>query len=254
MAWIEVHQELRNHPKVIRLASILQCPIATALGYIVSLWLWAVSYARDGNLTKFSDAEIGHGANFDGDPKILVTALVEASLLDRTDLKLTLHDWKNYSLKFLNNEKRRVAKHRKTKELEDITVTLQLCDRNAYLTYLTNLTNQTNLTQSATLESELFSSIIGEWISYRRDKRKPLTQSMLTKQILWLDKQPDPVACLEQSMRNGWQGLFELKEKKNGKATHDIGRLARDYEKTYGDPAGGNSADVAEVNQSVSKH
>ncbi len=212
MSWIEVHQELRNHPKVIRLRAALGCTLAEAHGYIIALWLWAVSYARNGDLSSFTPDEIAHAANFEGDAKHLLECLVSTRWIDRKDLKISLHDWKIYSLRYLEENKKRVAKYRKHKAQEGITVTLQLRDRNAYLTYLTNLTNQTKPNQPDLLRSEDFSAAISEWIHFRwKDKKKPLTITQLDKQILWLDRQPDPVACIEQSIRNGWQGLFELK-------------------------------------------
>jgi hypothetical protein len=45
MAWIEAHQELAHHPKIRRLARELGVPKAQAIGHLLMLWLWAVSYA-----------------------------------------------------------------------------------------------------------------------------------------------------------------------------------------------------------------
>lgn len=51
-----------------------------------------------------------------------------------------------------------------------------------------------------------------EWEEYRREIKKPLTMKARKKQWKFLARQPDAVAVLEQSIRNQWQGLFELKE------------------------------------------
>jgi len=54
-----------------------------------------------------------------------------------------------------------------------------------------------------------------EWIDYRVEIRKPLRDTTFRKQMQFLDEhRAEAVAILEQSMVNGWQGLFPLK---NGK-------------------------------------
>ena len=60
-----------------------------------------------------------------------------------------------------------------------------------------------------------------EWVTFRKEIRKKLTKSTAQKQITFLTNQPDPVACINNSIQNGWQGLFEVnnganKSKGNG--------------------------------------
>ena len=50
-----------------------------------------------------------------------------------------------------------------------------------------------------------------EWVSYRSEIRKKLTKSTAVKQILFLIKQPNPSRCIDESITNGWQGLFPTK-------------------------------------------
>lgn len=51
-----------------------------------------------------------------------------------------------------------------------------------------------------------------EWLAYRRERKLPAFKPITIKrQIAFLAAQPDPAACVEQSIRHGWQGLFELK-------------------------------------------
>lgn len=56
-----------------------------------------------------------------------------------------------------------------------------------------------------------------EWLSHRKEmKFKKLTQKGVNSQIKFLLKQPDPIGVIDQSIMNGYQGLFELKGVKNG--------------------------------------
>ena len=48
--------------------------------------------------------------------------------------------------------------------------------------------------------------------AYRRQtKRKKLQPTSVTRLQRWLSKQPDQAAVVDQTIRNGWTGLFELK-------------------------------------------
>ena len=56
------------------------------------------------------------------------------------------------------------------------------------------------------------------WEDYRRTEKKRLTDRSRAMQLKFLATQPNPVAVIETSIRNQWQGLFEV-GKKNGTQT-----------------------------------
>lgn len=57
-----------------------------------------------------------------------------------------------------------------------------------------------------------------EWEQHRKEKKSKLTKSTAEKQIAWLGGRagPEIVAIINQSIKNGWTGLFELKTQNNG--------------------------------------
>lgn len=57
-----------------------------------------------------------------------------------------------------------------------------------------------------------------EWVDFRKEKKKTLTITTIRKQIQFLGGRGDPeiIAILNQSMQNGWTGLFNLKNQTNG--------------------------------------
>jgi hypothetical protein len=58
-----------------------------------------------------------------------------------------------------------------------------------------------------------------EWVGYRKEIKKKMTPATVKKQAAFLkDKTPDQQqAIIDQSIQNGWTGLFEIKEvNKNG--------------------------------------
>ena len=94
MAWIELHQTLPRHPKLIRLANRLRVPRAQAAGHLTFLWLWTLDYAPTGDLSAFGPAEISAAADFGGDAEMFAQALRETGWLDEG---MQVHDWHEYA-------------------------------------------------------------------------------------------------------------------------------------------------------------
>lgn len=98
MAWIQVHQTLKDHRKIYAAADALDVEPAHALGLIVSFWLWALDNAPSGSLDGISNRMIARAAQWTGSADEFVEALKNADLLDETaDGGLELHDWQEYT-------------------------------------------------------------------------------------------------------------------------------------------------------------
>jgi len=71
----------------------------------------------------------------------------------------------------------------------------------------------------------------GEYVAYRKKaKLKTLQPASVEQQQKWLVSQGDEntqAAIIGQTIRNGWQGLFELKENQNGKTQQPASRAKR---------------------------
>lgn len=102
MAWIESHQELRDHPKTKRLARRLGVSVPTAIGHLHCLWWWALDYAPDGDISDYDAEDIADAAMWDGDPQEFLTALIECGpgggpgFVERDEHGMRLHDWDDY--------------------------------------------------------------------------------------------------------------------------------------------------------------
>ena len=67
------------------------------------------------------------------------------------------------------------------------------------------------------LDNPSFQKAWGEWVTYRHERRKPLTKSTIKMQLTKLAKTPDEaVAIIERSIEQGWTGLFPLDHKAKG--------------------------------------
>jgi len=85
------------------------------------------------------------------------------------------------------------------------------------------------------LNNEPFIKAFTEWIAFRKEIKKALKPSTITKQLEFLNKQPEPITCINQSIQNGWQGLFEVKngtKQKNG-VFKPIGGVSSEQDKKY---------------------
>ncbi|GIV35438.1 MAG: hypothetical protein KatS3mg031_2973 [Chitinophagales bacterium] len=62
-----------------------------------------------------------------------------------------------------------------------------------------------------------FSAAWSEWMEHRKQIKKPLTDVAIKKQLQMLSQksEDEAVAIINQSIQNGWQGLFELQKGKN---------------------------------------
>ena len=107
MAWIEAHQDLRDHPKTKRAARLLGISIPQMIGHLFCLWWWCLDYAEDGNLADFEHADIADAAEWPGDPDQFIDALVRCGrsnkpgFLVSSDETLKVNDWGDYGGKYI---------------------------------------------------------------------------------------------------------------------------------------------------------
>ncbi len=111
MPWIELHQNILRHPKLVRLSVRLAIKKQDALWHLLSLWLWALDYAQKGDLSGFGPAEIAEAAEWRGDAELFISAMQDAKWLDG----MSLHDWMDYAGRLVeqreaNKERMRVKR------------------------------------------------------------------------------------------------------------------------------------------------
>lgn len=103
MVWLQSHQELRSHPKTVKVARMLGVDLPTMIGHLHLLWWWALDHAADGDLSKFDHEDIAMGAHYPGNADAFVKALKGCGPKGRsgflTDSYL-LHDWNEYGGKY----------------------------------------------------------------------------------------------------------------------------------------------------------
>lgn len=103
MAWIQVHQQLKDHRKLLAVSDDLDIEPAHMLGLLVSFWLWALDNAPSGSLAGISNRMITRAAQWNGDPDMFVNAMKHAGFLDESSSgTLAIHDWYEYAGKLID--------------------------------------------------------------------------------------------------------------------------------------------------------
>ena len=102
MAWLELHQSIRQHRKTYALAETLGIPTVHAGGHLCWMWLWAIDNSTpDGVLSKVTPAILARAADWPGDPQVWFQGLLDAEFLERYEDGLRLHNWGDYVGKYV---------------------------------------------------------------------------------------------------------------------------------------------------------
>lgn len=129
--YIESHQSIRNHPKVKKAARLAGISEPEMIGRLHFLWWWAIDYAPDGDVTKYSAEDIESAVDWTGIPYAFYNALVDCGfnghcgLLEKIDGTVIIHDWHKYGGKIIDNrekdaERKRNGRRTSTGHPEDI--------------------------------------------------------------------------------------------------------------------------------------
>lgn len=124
MAWIEVHDTLPDHPKVLRAAKALKLDSDALVGKLVRLWVWALGNREDGVLNDLDADRLDVIMQYKGKASALLEALVANRLLDALPNEhYMIHDWDEHvmMLRDKREEKRkqnaeRVKRYRNAKK------------------------------------------------------------------------------------------------------------------------------------------
>jgi hypothetical protein len=116
VAWIESHQSLLNHPKLLALCQALGAEKALMVGHLHILWWWCMDYAMDGDLSRYSNQQIADACGWRRDHDLFVNSLATAGFVDQEGDKKRIHDWFEFCGEIVRKRLDRKETRRKTAE------------------------------------------------------------------------------------------------------------------------------------------
>jgi hypothetical protein len=210
-----------DHPKTMDLAARLNVELPTAIGYLELLWAYTGKHAPQGNIGKWPDGAIARACYWMGRPELFIQALQEAGFIDAdSSHRLTIHDWREHAPRWVKS---------KLKTLNLAFVEDAPPDKGGDASPDTGGDSKGRVVKSsegkgredararALTTHGLDLKTFERWEAYRVEIRKPLKPSSLEASATELAKYGnDQAAVVQQSIANGWQGLFPLKLNGNG--------------------------------------
>jgi hypothetical protein len=214
--YVRLQSSFWTHRKTLR----LRAAIGDAAFWIPPrLWSYAADNQPDGDFSDYSAEEIALLLGYPSNAQAMLKALQQARFLDG----MKIHDWQEHNgyHSTFSNRARAAATARwlkeRTKEKGIEKTRIERKGKEASIaTSINPSTDAAYLADFSPKMRETFDA----WISFRKGlgKKPKDWDAMFKKQVEWLKPFGEPMAIqiLAQSIRNGWQGLFELKTNQNG--------------------------------------
>lgn len=140
MAWIEVHDTLPDHPKVLRAAKALKLDSDALVGKLVRLWVWALGNREDGMLNDLDADRLDVIMQYKGKASALLEALVVNRLLDALPNEhYMIHDWDEHVMMLRDKrEEKRKQNAERVKRYRNAKKRMESENCNAHVTHECN--------------------------------------------------------------------------------------------------------------------
>lgn len=140
MAWIEVHDTLPDHPKVLRAAKALKLDSDALVGKLVRLWVWALGNREDGMLNDLDADRLDVIMQYKGKASALLEALVANRLLDALPNEhYMIHDWDEHVMMLRDKrEEKRKQNAERVKRYRNAKKRMESENCNAHVTHECN--------------------------------------------------------------------------------------------------------------------
>lgn len=234
--WIKMRKCLLTDPRIVRIMSATNADKFRTLGGLFAVWCLFDEQTIDGYLPYYTPEHLDDIVGFPG----IAQAMVSVGWLEVTTEGLTAIEFLKHNgqtakrrasesvrkMSARNADKRPqnvrsesrqnagLEKRREEKKKEDIKTPLAPVGG-------TDASKPTptkpQLAELPLPHSEQFAQTWEEWIEYRKSRRLTLGPATLARQLKDLASlsEASAIQCVEDSIRNGWQGLFPEKYRQN---------------------------------------
>lgn len=208
-----------DHPKTLDLAARLGVDLPTVIGHLELLWAFTGKKSPRGDVGKWPDGAIARACYWMGRPELFTQALRDSGFLDADSThRLTVHDWHEHAPRWVR------AKLKSQGEGFVSTTTAATTGPPTGGTTGPPTGRPTKGREVKGSEGKpiraheratpdgLDEQAWDRWLAYRQSLRKPIRDASAEAAMRMLAQfGADQAAVVEQSIANGWQGLFALK-------------------------------------------
>ena len=202
-----------EHPKTLALMRALNVQRWGAVGILESLWHWAAKYTPQGDIGKFSNADIASGVSWAEDSDKLIEALVSSHFLDMSgQYRLVIHDWQDHAdeavKKFLSRNNLTFIQKERTKE-KPLPLPLPLPPKTT--------SRQTCRAKVETCRDIIiipevlkpYETEIREWLAYKQEKGQTYKPRGLRALFTYCTKLgPNLPSAIQNSMAKNYAGIY----------------------------------------------
>ena len=197
-AWLDILMEANHAERKVNLGNeIIPCKRGQSINSILTWgkrWSWDRSKVR----RFFNCLQNDH--------------MIELKTTNRTTI-LTVSNYETYQNGKPSNEHQKNIKRTSNEHQTNINKELKELEE---------------LKEGLPFQSNDFQQAWNDWIAYRKQLKKPVTERAVSRHLKLLKKmsEPDAIECIDLSISNGWTGLFELKQK--NKINKEMSKAERD--------------------------
>jgi hypothetical protein len=205
--WIKVEHATMDKPEVALLSELLGVPVAHGFGVLVMFWMWCDKHSRNGVVTPASRMSIDTVTHTPGFSAALES--VGWGAFDEAARTLTLPNFVRHNE---TSAKTRALGQKRASKFRNAEVTHE-----RYETVTREEKRREDIKPKPKTSAQPSAAPQGVraevWEEWRKARGKKLTAYAVTLQAKQLAEWGgDPNAIIEQSIRNGWAGLFPLKQ------------------------------------------
>ena len=200
--WIKVEHATADKPEVALFAELLGVSVAEGLGLLIMFWLWCDKNSCNGCVTHVSRSSIDTVTHTPGFCAALES--VGWCQIDEQSRMLTLPNFTRHNE---SSAKSRALTNKRVKRSRNAdTVTESLPEKRREEK---NIKSSTKPAPEPSAPTGVRPEVWTEWQKLRGKKLTPYAVALQAKQLTAYGGDPNEI--IEQSIRNGWAGLFALK-------------------------------------------
>ena len=223
-----------DHPKFADLKAILKQPKGSTIGWLETMWHFTGRFTPQGNIGKYTDAQIEAWLEWNGIPGELMAAFIKAKWIDVDPVhRLLVHDWPQHADKATKNALNRSHQTFCTPGVRTEIPKVAEIDHPSRLPEPEPEPEPVPEPEAKTKTTPRSAAtfVPPEWVpleswqafgEMRKKIRAPLTFRACELTVIDLDKLRkdghDPGPVLMQSVQRCWRGVFELKSENGNKS------------------------------------